>query len=70
MAYEAHGARVVDESKDAIRVSFDGQAPVWVPKSVVDDDSEVWSLKNGGPGTLAVTLAVHDWWAEKTGKLP
>lgn len=33
--------------------------PVWVPQSVIDDDSEVWKERQEG------TLVVATWWAEK-----
>jgi hypothetical protein len=31
----------------------------WVPKSVVDDDSEVYGVGDEGK------LVIHEWWAEK-----
>jgi hypothetical protein len=34
---------------------------MWVPKSVVDDDSEVYAEGHEG------TLVVHEWWAQKEG---
>ena len=33
----------------------------WIPKSVIDDDSEVW--KDGQEGELVIA----EWWAEKNG---
>lgn len=38
-----------------------GDKEVWVPQSVVHDDSEVF--KDGDEGTFVVKL----WWAEKNG---
>jgi hypothetical protein len=53
--------QVEAESDKAIKVELDGAA-VWVPKSQIHEDSEVYSKKSGG-GTLIVTR----WWAEKKG---
>jgi hypothetical protein len=54
----------VAETDKAIRVTapiFD--APQWIPKSVVHDNSEVWKLDQTG------TLIVREWFAEKQGWL-
>lgn len=48
------------ETAAAILCVIDGK-DVWVPKSQVDDDSDVW--EKGGEGKLVVT----QWWAEKAG---
>lgn len=56
-------ARVVRETDRAILVTLeDGDEEVWVPKSVIHDDSEVYSEKNGEG-----ELIVHEWWAGKNG---
>lgn len=34
---------------------------VWIPKSVIDDDSEVWEEGQSGD------LVVHEWFATKEG---
>lgn len=52
----------VRESDEAILVS-DGTIELWVPKSVVDDDSEVYA--DGTDGELVVA----EWWAEKNALL-
>lgn len=49
------------ESAKAILVEIEGEK-VWVPKSVIHDDSEVYSKKSG-----AGELLVLRWWAEKKG---
>ena len=63
--------RVIRETEKAILVEVwhgpaGGEVPeeVWVPKSQIDDDSEVYSLKSG-PGKLLVTawLARQKGWA-------
>lgn len=47
----------------AILVAVAGEE-IWIPKSVVHDDSEVYSTdEDGREGTLRVKL----WWAEKNG---
>ena len=55
-------AEVIRESDRAVLVRVDG-AEVWIPKSQIDDASEVWSLKNAGPGDLVIPL----WLAEEKG---
>ena len=54
---------VIVETEHAIKVRIPDHGEKWVPKRAVDDVSEVWSLKNKGPGKLVVA----DWWAEKEG---
>ena len=49
------------ESDKAILVEIEGEK-YWVPKSQIDENSEVYSKKSGG-GTLIVT----EWWAEQKG---
>lgn len=44
----------------AILVAIDGKDH-WVPKSAIDDDSEVYDEGHEGE------LVVHEWWAEKQG---
>ena len=53
-------ATVVIETPAAILIDCDG-SKVWVPKSVLADDSEV-QVQEG-----AVTLRVEEWFAEKEG---
>ncbi len=49
------------ESEKAILVDIEG-VKVWVPKSQIDDESEVYSKKSGGG-----LLVVSRWWAEQKG---
>lgn len=51
---------VLRETDDAILVQFDNQE-LWVPKSVIHDDSEVYEMGCDG------TLIIAEWWAEKKG---
>lgn len=60
-----HG-RCIRETDRAILVDFgdeddDGGEEVWIPKSVVHDDSEVY--EDGGTGEVIV----ETWWAEANG---
>lgn len=49
------------ETDKALLVSIDGDEPIWVPKSVIDDESEVYSKGHEG------TLVVAEWFARKNG---
>lgn len=58
--------RVVRETHEgetelgALLVEIDGEEK-WVPKSVIDDDSEVYEKDQDG------TLIIAGWWARKNG---
>jgi hypothetical protein len=54
-------AECIDESAKAIRVEFEDGTRTWIPKSVIDDDSEVYAMGTNG------SLVVKDWFAEKEG---
>lgn len=56
----AHVVRATD--KALLVKTEDGDEPIWVPKSVIHDDSEVWG-EDSEPGELVV----HEWFAEKEG---
>ncbi len=59
-----HRVSCIGESSKALQLQplHDPKAPrFWVPKSVIDDDSEVFALGHAG------TLVVADWFAEKEG---
>lgn len=49
------------ETERAILVEIEGEK-VWVPKSQIHDDSEVYSKRSGGG-----VLIVSRWWAEQKG---
>ena len=51
---------VIHETEKALLCQIKGEEH-WIPKSVIDDDSEVW--KNGQEGELVVA----EWWTEKNG---
>jgi hypothetical protein len=54
-------AECVAETERAIRCRLETGDEVWIPKSVVHDDSEVYALDHSGK------LVVAGWWAEKEG---
>ena len=53
--------KVLRETDKALLVLCEGME-TWVPKSLIHDDSECYSLKSG-PGEMLVPT----WWAEKEG---
>ena len=54
-------AEALRETDKALLCNIEGEE-VWVPKSLIHDDSEVYSMK-ANAGTLIVPL----WWARKQG---
>jgi hypothetical protein len=54
----------VRETDKALLVSCpDWKDDRWIPKSQIDDDSEVWDTKDGKEGVLIIAA----WWADKEG---
>ena len=51
--------KVLRETEKAILVALAGAGEMWIPKSVVHDDSEIWKKDDVGK------LIVKMWWAEK-----
>lgn len=59
-------AEVVRETEKALLIYIrDRKEELWFPKSVIHDDSEVYSMKHGSDGELIVKR----WFAEKEGLL-
>jgi hypothetical protein len=58
-----HVDEVLAETDAAIKVEIEGEE-VWVPKSQIHDDSEVYSRASGEGGGM---LVVTGWWARKAG---
>lgn len=56
------GTRVIRESDSglALLIEIEGKE-VWVPKSVIHDDSEVYDEDHEGE------LVLKEWWAEEKG---
>ncbi len=61
--HSIEGVKCIAETDAALRVTSDEIGTEWIPKSQVDENSEVYAL--GGEGTLVVTL----WLAETKGWL-
>lgn len=61
---EIDGVTVIGETAKALKLWIEGEE-LWCPKSAVHDHSEVYSLKNCGPGKLVVA----EWWAKEKGLL-
>jgi hypothetical protein len=59
---EAEGVKA--ETDKALLVRLETGDEVWVPKSVIHDDSEVFDTENA-----AGTLVVASWWAKNRGLL-
>lgn len=51
---------VLHETEAAILVALDGEE-IWIPKSVIHDDSEVWEEGDTG------VFVVKEWFANKEG---
>jgi hypothetical protein len=56
------GCEVLRETGKALHVSIEGEAPIWIPKSQLDRDSEV--REQGDVGTIIITA-----WIAKQKKL-
>jgi hypothetical protein len=55
---------VVAETGKALLVKFEDGEERWVPKGVIQDESEVYSLASGAFGGVLVTTK---WWARQAG---
>ena len=53
--------KIVHQTDRAIKVKLDDEREIWVPKSVIHDNSEIWKVEEEGD------LMVKRWWAEKEG---
>lgn len=59
--HEVEDVTVEQETAKALLVKFDDGKTQWIPKSVIDDDSEVYKMGTSGK------LIVKEWFAEKEG---
>jgi hypothetical protein len=59
--HEIDDCKAVGSTDKALRVETPDHGNVWVPKSVIHDDSEVYDEGHEG------RLVVRAWWAEKQG---
>lgn len=60
MPYALPSGKIVRATEKAILYEYDGES-IWVPQSVVHDDSEIWKKDEEG------VLKVKSWWARKNG---
>lgn len=56
-------ATAIRSTDEALLIEFGGGDQLWVPKSVIHDDSEVFDDEKNHEGDLVV----FEWWAEKNG---
>ena len=59
-AVEIRDVQAIKETDAALLCAIEGEE-IWIPKSQINDDSEVYA--EGGEGTLVITR----WFAEKKG---
>ena len=52
------------ETSNAVLFKTDEYGDMWVPKSQIHDDSDVWNIKNNKG-----TLVVSEWFARQKGLL-
>lgn len=56
--------RAIRETDKAVLVRLEDEEEVWVPKSVISDDSEVWTVH---PHGMEGAVIVQEWWAKANG---
>jgi len=56
--------KVLLETDKALLVTI-GNHETWIPKSVIDEDSEVWDGNKHDEGALVLA----EWWCDKNGLL-
>lgn len=59
-------ARAIRETDRALLVELDGEER-WIPKSVIHDDSEVWTMRGDEDEGRKGKLIVKAWFARKEG---
>lgn len=56
--------KVTKSTEKAFLIELDdADDGIWIPKSVIHDDSEVYDDADNSTGEVVV----HEWWAEKNG---
>jgi hypothetical protein len=56
--YELAHVRVRKESRGALLVQLDDERKVWIPRSLIDTDSEVWAEGDEGRLVIPEWLAI------------
>jgi len=57
--HTSQNTKALRDTDKALLVEFEDGVERWIPKSVIDDDSEVYKMGTSG------TLVVKQWFAEK-----
>jgi len=57
--HASQNTKALRDTDKALLVEFEDGVERWIPKSVIDDDSEVYKMGTSG------TLVVKQWFAEK-----
>jgi len=60
MPYAFPEGKIVRATEKAVLYEYEGES-VWVPQSVIHDDSDIWKKEEEG------VLKVKSWWAKKNG---
>ena len=55
--------KVVRATEMALRIELESGDLVWIPRSIIHDDSEVFDDEDNAEGEVVVKT----WWAEKEG---
>lgn len=63
MSTKLGNGRVKRGSDKALQIELDSGETVWIPKSMIHDDSEVYDDDKNNEGEVVV----QTWWAEKEG---
>lgn len=61
--YQLGIGKIIRETEKAVLAQIE-ERQIWIPKSVIHDDSEAFSTTDGENVGLVVT---KKWWAEKNG---
>jgi hypothetical protein len=59
--YVFEDCEIIHQTDRALKVRLDDGTEIWVPKSVVHDNSEIWKAEEKGD------LTVKHWWARSSG---
>lgn len=55
--------QVVGSSEKALKIELETGDEIWIPKSVIHDDSEVYDDEDNAEGEVVVKA----WWAQQEG---
>lgn len=63
MSAKLGNGKVKKGTDKALQIELESGETVWIPKSVIEDDSEVYDEDKNSEGEVVVKT----WWAEKEG---